>query len=199
VLLRHFRDGLAALCLLGSVAVLAPAQAEVAPADARDHLSILISGHITPHCAVAARGATSLSFGPIMNGNTGTATDATLDLPFSFECNMGYTASLVSRHGGLAFQGSPAIGFSSLVDYSAAIGLGHGAGDISLRCDSSQMRNTASADAPLASSCREHSSGHDFSGGDGVVKLRLKAGGLPLLKGTYSDELVLQISPNLGG
>jgi hypothetical protein len=177
-----------------------PAQAEVAPSDATHRLDVYISGHITPHCSVVPRGATSLSFGSIMDSHTGEAVSGALDLPFSFECNTAYTASLISRHGGLAVQdGASAPGFSSLVDYSASLGLAHHDGDLSLDCDSAQMRSTGNYGDEPNSNCKTRSHGHEFSAGDGVVKLRLKAGGQPLLQGTYSDELLLLISPNIGG
>lgn len=193
---RHTIVGWLTCALL---AIASSAQAVVVPSNASDRVLIAIAGHITPRCSVAAKGPAAVSFGSIMDGKTGTAVPASLDLPFSFECNAGYTASLVSRHGGLAFDGRPSTGFSNLVSYSATIGLQKGQGNLSLRCDSSDMRNTAAGNLPTSSNCRGNSDGHGFSAGDGVVKVKLKGGGLPLLAGTYSDELVLQIAPNLGG
>jgi hypothetical protein len=193
---RRIAAGWLTAVLLG---ITSSAHALVVPSNASDRLSIGIAGHITPRCSVAAKGPAAVSFGPIMDGRTGAAIPASVDLPFSFECNAGYTASLVSRHGGLAFDGSPANGFSNLVGYSATIGLQKGQGNLSLRCESADMRNTTAGNFPTNSNCRGNSEGHDFSAGDGVVKVKLKGGGLPLLAGTYSDELVLQIAPNLGG
>jgi hypothetical protein len=33
--------------------------------------------------------------------------------------------------------------------------------------------------------------------GEGKVLLTLRTGNMPLLKGTYSDELILRVSPNV--
>lgn len=175
------------------------ASAVTAPPNAGDRIGMVILGHITPRCAVAARGGASGNFGQIMDGSNGTAAASTLDLPFTFDCNTGFTATLVSRHGGLAFDGGSATGFSSLVDYTATLGLQQGAGDLSLSCDSAQMRSIAISGPATASSCHSRSESHGYVAADGIVKLKLKAGGAPLLHGTYSDELVLQITPNLGG
>jgi hypothetical protein len=195
-----FKDVFQLLCLVGSiVSVAQPVSAEVPPSDATEHLAVLISGHITPSCAVAATGATALSFGQILDGRNGAAAPAALDLPFSFHCNTGYTASLISRHGGLAFEGNPATGFSSLVGYSATIGLEKGNGNFALSCDSPDMFNSAAAGGAFTTNCKGSSDGLDYSAGNGVVKLKIKSGGLPLLHGNYSDELTLQIAPNVSG
>lgn len=170
--------------------------ASVIPAGAAKRLVIGITGHIAAKCEIRYRGAAALSFGDVLDQRTGRATAASLNLPFHLMCNAPYTAVLSSKNGGLAFDGLPAEGFSSLIGYRAEIGLARNAGGLSLNCASDAMR--AAGDIYRSkSSCAATSRGGDFNSGDGSVQLTLAGTGQPLLKGIYTDELVLTVSPDL--
>ena len=172
------------------------ALADVAPPNAAKQITVSISGHITPKCEIERIGLESASFGSIMDTRTGRAAPAHLDLPFHLTCNAPYTATLRSRNGGLSFDGTTARGFAALVEYHASIGLSSAAGGVSLSCNSTAMR--ASSSAPGArSACKGASNGRGYSDGDGQVHLNLIGGGQPLLKGTYSDQLILSVTPGV--
>ena len=113
-------------------------------------------------------------------------------------CNPPYVATLVSKNGGLAYDGAPEPQFASLVSYSASLGMGQIAGGVSLSCDSAQMR--AHGGDASASDCRSTSKDTvQTAAGQGRVKVRLHAGAEPLLKGVYQDELVVRLSPVVSG
>lgn len=172
-----------------------PVLADTAPWNAREHLSIRIAGYITPKCEVERRDEASQSFGQILDSRTGRAAPARLDLRFHLKCNTPYKAMLISRHGGLAYDGPVFPGFAKLVGYSANIDLDGRAGGLSLHCSSANMHGTSMHGASATSDCRGDSNGHGFSKGYGKVHLRLDGSRLPLLQGTYSDQLTLLVAP----
>ena len=174
------------------------ASADVAPTGSTDRLKVEISGHISPSCSLAMNEDSHVHLGDIQDGATGAAAETTATIPFSMSCNTAFTTSLKSRHGGLAFDGAPSDGFSSLVDYTAVINLPAGGG-VSLTCDAAQMRESLDESSHDNDACKARSVTNGYSAGQGAVKVTTQAGGKPLLLGTYSDELILCISPNLGG
>lgn len=194
-MLRFSAIGATALlaCAIGS----GSARAETAPSDASDSLRVGISGYITPKCELVRRDAAAQSFGDILDTRNGHSQPRTLDLQFHLTCNAPFEATLASKNGGLAFEGASAPGFSTLVAYSAGIDLDRDAGDLTLHCDSTDMQARGGADASPhgGSHCAARSRGHGVSDGDGKVHLTLKRSAQPLLKGTYSDELILRVSP----
>lgn len=190
-------SAISATVLLACVLTPAAARAETAPSDATESLTIGISGYITPKCELVRRDAATQSFGDILDARTGRSQPRTLDLQFHLTCNAPYEATLTSKNGGLAFDGTKAPGFSTTVAYSAAIDLDAKAGDLSLDCDSSDMRGRSRSDASpvTASRCTARSRARGVSDGDGKIHLTLKRSSQPLLKGNYSDEIILRVSP----
>jgi hypothetical protein len=191
--------GKSCILLSGVVAfmcsVSSPVLAVTAPANATDQLTVAIRGHISPRCAVVVKGPEAVSFSQ-MTDSADKAIAASVNLPFSYECNTSFTASLTSRNGGLSHQGQSATGFSSLVSYSASLGVQRGSGSLALSCNSATMQQGGNGNA---AACRNASRDHGYSAGDGAIKVTLNPGGQPLLAGNYSDELTLQLTPNLGG
>jgi hypothetical protein len=187
--------GTTALLILASAP--GEAHAETAPSYASDSLKIGISGYITPKCELVRSDAATRSFGDIMDMRTGQAQPKTLDLEFHLTCNSPYEATLTSKNGGLAFEGTSVRGFSTLVTYSATVDLDARAGDLALNCDSTDMRGGRGTDTPSSRGvrCAARSRSHGVSDGDGKVHLTLDRSSQPLLRGTYSDELILRVSP----
>ena len=175
----------------------AGAQAMTAPANATDRLGVHISGHVTAKCGLAATGSQQAAFGALTDMATGSAAPAALELPFDLACNAPYSAVLTSRHGGLAFEGGATSGFASSIGYTATLGMTSGSGALALTCASSEMIAAGNAASGRGGRCAAAS--RSGASGQGRVRLVLKAGGPPLLKGVYSDELVLRVSPDLGG
>lgn len=174
------------------------ARAETAPSYARDSLTIGIFGYITPKCELARTDAATRSFGDIMDARNGHSQAKTLDLQFHLTCNAPYEATLTSKNGGLAFEGTSVRGFSTLVTYSAAVDLDAKAGGLTLDCDSSDMRGGQKGTngwSHGSARCAARSHSHGVSDGDGKVHLTLDRSSQPLLGGTYSDELILRVSP----
>lgn len=164
--------------------------------DATTMLAVSVTGYITPKCTVAATDSEG-SFGTITDRATGRAEAATLSLPFSMECNSPFEATLVSRNGGLNHEGATDSGFADRVAYSASLDMSQIAGGVALRCDSEDMR--AMGDEGV-SACRARSASEvAATSGDGRIQLRLKPGTLPLLIGTYSDKIILRLSPRVSG
>ena len=175
----------------------APAMAATAPGDAAEELRVSISGSITAKCELTRDDGQSQSFGAILDSRTGRAVSAKLDLGFHLKCNAPYKATLISKNGGLAFEGPAATGFADQVGYSASIDLDNRAGSLWLYCDSADMRAAGDLSGRFTSHCRAQSHGHGFSEGDGHVHLTLENSDLPLLEGEYFDELTLRVSPNV--
>lgn len=186
---------LAGFVLACGLCVSGVAQADTAPSDASEYLSIRIAGHITPKCEVERRDGQSQTFGQILDNRTGRAVPAQLDLGFKLTCNAPYKAVLISKNGGLAYDGPAFLGFAKLIGYTANINLDGRAGGLSLHCDSADMRAAYAHGAAAPSDCKGESDGRDFSKGHGKVHLTLDGSSLPLLQGTYSDQLTLLVSP----
>jgi hypothetical protein len=186
---------LAGFVLACGLCVSGTALADTAPSNAGEYLSIRIAGHITPKCEVERRDGPSQSFGQILDTRNGHAVPARLDLGFKLTCNAPYKAVLISKNGGLAYDGPTFAGFAKLIGYTAAINLDGRAGGLSLHCDSADMRAASAHGAGTVSDCKGESNGRDFSKGHGKVHLTLDGSSLPLLQGTYSDQLTLLVSP----
>jgi hypothetical protein len=184
-----------------AVALAAPtlALADVAPAGSTDQLQVQVKGHISPQCGVSLSEDPHVDLGDIQDHTSGAAAKVTTSVPFHMACNTAFRASMHSRKGGLAFEGSPAQGFSSLVDYSATLSIAGGTG-ISLTCDAADIKDSnAGPHSHSNDGCKQDSNTKGYSAADGSVKVTTAAGGKPLLMGTYSDEIVLCLSPLLGG
>lgn len=181
---------------LALACVATSAHAATAPVGSGDHLSVHVAGKITARCTVQQDTAKA-SFGSIMNARTGMATSETIDLPLTLDCNAPYHAALFSRNGALKFEGASASGFADTVSYRARLGMEGGVGGVSLDCASQDMLDASQS--LKATRCAVASA--DVSGvtGQAHVRLTLDAGSRPLLRGVYSDNLTLLVSPNVGG
>lgn len=169
------------------------------PSGAGRSFAVAVSGYISPKCTVDTSQGTNGAFGDILDPKTGRAAAETIDLPFAMTCNTPFVAALVSKNGGLILSGASEPRFASLVGYSASLGMGQIAGGVTLNCDSAEMRAQGSADEPGSACHAASATSVRTSSGDGRVRLRLKPGNEPLLKGGYSDELILRISPTVSG
>jgi hypothetical protein len=188
-----------AVVLTAVLSAPAVASADVAPAGSTDELRVEVTGRISPHCDLTLAGDPHVNLGDILDHNSGVAARVTTDIPFRMSCNAPFRASMKSKNGGLAFEGAPVSGFSSLVDYIATMNIA-GAAALSLTCDSATMKAPTDDMRPLETDgCKAHSDTHGVSAGDGAVQVATKAGGQPLLMGTYSDEIVLSVTPIIGG
>ena len=200
--LHRVREASSAAAITGFSLLMAAsagqALAMTAPAGSGTTLTVSVSGHISPKCTLDTGQAANTDFGDITDPKTGHAAPATLDLPFAMTCNTPYVATLVSKNGGLVYDGAPVAQFASAVSYSAQLAMGQIAGGVSLSCDSSQMR-VQGGDTPT-SACRGASSTTiGATAGEGRVKLRLHPSAEPLLRGVYQDELVVNLSPIVSG
>jgi hypothetical protein len=171
----------------------------VPPSNATESFAVSVSGYITPKCTLDTSAGTAANFGDMLDRTTGNA-DATktITLPFAMNCNSPFVASLTSKNGGLAFDGHSEPSFATHVDYSATLDMGSIAGAPALSCDSATMRAQSGDDTNPRCRARSDQSITTASG-NGALRLQLRAGTLPLLKGNYSDELVLKISPRVSG
>lgn len=182
--------GLAApvpLVAASSVPVVTP------PCDASNSLTVLVSGYITPKCTVDTRESEG-DFGAILNQTTGVAAPVKLSLPFTMNCNAPYEAELISKSGGLVFEGTAAPAFAQSVDYTAALDMSGIAGGIALSCESQSMRSSGAGQ----SGCSANSANDvTVAAGDASIQLQLQPGILPLQMGIYADKLTLRLSPRV--
>lgn len=157
-------------------------------------LSVDVVGHIPARCQLtpAAREA---DFGDILERGTGASAGGSASLSFELDCNSPARLTLLSRNGGLKFEGRDASSdpdFAQLLSYQARTRLGPLGGSGALACDSAEMRRQdegAGCRARLAEGAR----------GEGEIELTLERGGRPLLSGRYTDTLVMRVTPLLGG
>lgn len=125
----------------------------------------------------AAPGAADIVIGQLV-GDDGVSVGATIILTVPAACNQAHTVSLDSVNGGLLnVDGTPASGsFRSVLPYSVAVSWGSGS------------ETYESGDPAVTISNGEATTGSV------TVTIQIPAGGAPLVAGSYSDQLILELA-----
>jgi len=111
-------------------------------------------------------------------GDDGVSEGATVILNVPAACNQAHTVSLISSNGGLLnAEGAPAGGpFRALLPYSVVLSWGSG----------SETYQSGDPAATISSG--------DAATGSVTVTIEIPAGGAPLVAGSYSDQLILELA-----
>lgn len=184
-------------CILYSASVVAvagamPAAAKNNPAvpQLEESLRFEVVGEVPVDCSLTQPVA-AVTIDDAADPETNVARAARASLPFSVSCNTPISVSLVSRNGGLSFDGSGSADtdFTTQIGYSARLDLpGHAN---ALSCVSAEM----TAEGTGCSGSFDDA----LIEGDGAVELTLQPGRGLLLQGNYADLLTVTVTPVTGG
>lgn len=177
--------------LLAATGAAASSADAAPPVGAGRTLRFEVSGTITPRCALQ-QDEQAGSFGDLLDPVRGGTISKTIDLQFDVDCNSAFNLELRSRRGALSLEAQkPIDGFRASIPYEADVMIGRGT--VVRDCDSEQMGAAqGTACAALVRDPRGVS-------GRGVVRLSVESNSRPVLSGRYTDQLVLVVSPFLGG
>lgn len=190
---RRVLTGSGLCCALASFALL------TTPAVALDAVTITVKGEITPNCAIAVQPGQnpSSSNSTAIDLGSGDAAGSKA-FTFSFSCNAAFTYRLESLNGGLALQGPApeSIGsFEGLAPYDLELALPlDGGSALQVRCDSRSMSSAVAAACTRGASNGLTAINQTASA---TVRWTGASHDRPRLAGTYSDTLVIRMSPAL--
>lgn len=181
-----------ALSVVGCVGTAASAM-DNGSVGASSHLRVEVAGVISPRCSVQ-QDTKSGSFPQLLDPARGGTVASSLSLSFAFDCNSPFRAVMLSENGGLKTDTAGAAGFRSRIRYQAALALP--SGQATRACDSEDMQQR---DAGQRAGCVFRFNGRAGASGAASVNLSTAADPTPILAGQYRDQLVLRLSPMLGG
>ena len=181
-----------ALCVAGGLATAANAT-DLAPASASTRLRVEVAGVISPRCSIRQDAKTG-SFQQLLDPARGGTVASSLSLGFAFDCNSPFRAVMLSENGGLQADAPASAGFRSQIPYQAALALPNG--QTTKACDSQDMQQRGDGQR---AGCVFRFTGRAGASGAASVNLTTAADPTPVLAGQYRDQLVLRLSPILGG
>jgi len=153
------------------------------PARGDDSVRIELEGTIPVACGVTAISG-SFDFKAALAG-------ASQQLAMGVDCNVPYTLTASSRHGGLISDAATGPGVVNAVGYDLSLMVPTtGGGQVRLNCTSAEMKAGASG------VCAHADSGNEISvGQSAALIMTLKNAGLVLAAGDYGDVIVVEVVP----
>jgi hypothetical protein len=162
------------------------------PAFFKTEIGFEVAGTITARCTIDQDGHEA-GFGDLLDTRRGGNRDAELDLAFRLDCNSPFRVAMTSQNGGLV---TPTLGggaFRDTIDYSAALTLADGRQTAA--CDSRDMERGGERDGRCVFRFRDRQG----ASGTATINLSVTADAAPLRAGSYSDRLMVRITPLMGG
>jgi hypothetical protein len=128
--------------------------------------------------SVSSNNAAELNFQALANPTTATAQAAQVSVSFPVICTGAHSLTVSSANGGLTNPALPAAGFATRVDYALTA---------QWAADQKQFQTVGS---PTSLNLNES----DGVAGDLTVAIVIANGALPLVSGSYTDQVVVQFS-----
>ena len=168
----------------------------VYPGPAQAVLTIDVTASVGGTCGFATNGAPNAAF-----TNLPVEAGWTAQVPFTAECTAPWRIAVSSQNGGLKNGSSVTLGYANKAAYDVALNVSSDGGTVTGTCPVAQL-DTALVSSPCnfkgtASTTNGLQVPRSFGLGGSFIKMTAPAyaGSDVLISGTYSDTLIVTVSP----